>query len=168
MRVDTKTHVMRILAIDPGFDRLGLAILEGDASKPILIWSDCVEPAKGEPKERLAEVFSSVQKTIQKYKPEMMAIETLFFSTNKKTAMRVAEARGAILASAGSEKIIVREYSPQTVKLAVTGYGNADKKAVMTMVPRLISLKKKVRLDDEYDAIALGIAALANNYPHLD
>ncbi len=152
---------MRILAIDPGYDRLGIAVLEGDISHPILVWSTCVEPPKGEPQERLAVVFSSVSDTISTYTPELLAIEKLFFSTNKKTAMRVAEARGAVLVAAGQAHLPVKEYSPQEIKIAVTGYGNADKKSIISMVPRLITLPEGKRLDDEYDAIALGIAALA-------
>lgn len=152
---------MRILAIDPGFDRLGIAVLEGNISNPILIWSSCIEPPKGEPQERLAVVFSSVSDVIRTYDPKLLAIEKLFFSTNKKTAMRVAEARGAVLVAAGKASLPVKEYSPQEVKIAVTGYGNADKKSIISMVPRLITLPKAKRLDDEYDAIAIGIAALA-------
>jgi crossover junction endodeoxyribonuclease RuvC len=156
---------MRILAIDPGFDRLGIAVVEGDPSRPTHIWSTCVEPPKGEVAERLACVFLEIEKAIKKHSPDVLAIETLFFSTNVKTAMGVAEARGAVLAAAGKGKIRVVEYSPQQVKLAVTGYGAADKKAVAQMIPKLITLPAvKKRLDDELDAIALGIAALASRY----
>ena len=91
----------------------------------------------------------------------MLAIETLFFSTNKKTALGVAEARGAILAAAGVAGIPVREFSPGTVKLAVTGHGSADKAAIARMIPHLISLPPKKRLDDEFDAIAVAIAGLS-------
>lgn len=153
---------MRVLAIDPGFDRLGLAVIEGDPSKPTHVWSECVEPEKGTPSMRLSIVFLSVQNAIKEYSPDRLAIETLFFSTNVKTAMKVAEARGAVLAAAGVCDILVEEYSPQEVKLAVTGYGASDKKAVASMIPRLISLPPKKRLDDELDAIALGIAALTH------
>ncbi|HQU07729.1 MAG TPA: crossover junction endodeoxyribonuclease RuvC [Candidatus Paceibacterota bacterium] len=157
---------MRVLAIDPGFDRLGIAVVEGDPSCPSYIWSACVEPASGEPSERLATVFTVVKKALAAHSPDILAIEALFFSTNKKTALRVAEARGAVLSAAGIANIPVREYSPQSIKLAVTGYGNADKRAVMHMVPKLITLPPGKRRDDEYDALALGIAALAKRYPH--
>lgn len=152
---------MRVLATDPGYDRLGIAIVEGDPSKPTLVWSDCVLPDKGAKEKRLARVLSVVQEAIKRYSPDAVALETLFFSKNVKTALGVAEARGAILSAAGSAALPVIECSPQQVKLAVTGSGNADKKAVMRMVPKLISIpEKKGRLDDEYDAIALGIASL--------
>lgn len=151
---------MRVLAIDPGFDRLGLAVVEGNPSKPDVIWSDCVIPAKGEVSERLAAVLHATKKAILKYKPDVIALESLFFSSNVKSALGVAEARGAVLAAAGAAKLHVIECSPQQVKLAVTGYGAADKKAVERMIPKLVKLSVKKRLDDEFDAIALGICAL--------
>jgi crossover junction endodeoxyribonuclease RuvC len=129
---------MRVLAIDPGFDRLGLAILEGDPSKPQLVWSTCVTPAKGTQERRLAAVSRAVEEAIETYAPDLVALETLFFSTNKKTALSVAEARGAILAVAGRAEL---------------------------PIPHLLSLPEKKRLDDELDAIAVGIAALAARYP---
>jgi crossover junction endodeoxyribonuclease RuvC len=155
---------MRILAIDPGYDRLGIAVVEGDPSRPTLVMSACVLPEKGARAGRLAEVSGAVTMAIKKYKPDVLAIETLFFSINKKTAIGVAEARGAILAVAGLASLPVIECSPQQVKSAVTGNGGASKAAVAQMLPRLLSLPKKKRLDDELDAIAIGITALARGH----
>jgi crossover junction endodeoxyribonuclease RuvC len=152
---------MRVLAIDPGYDRLGIAVVEGDPSRPVLLMSECVLPPKGAPHERLAVVSRAVQSTIEQYAPEVLGIETLFFSVNKKTALAVAEARGAILAAAGLASLPVVECSPQAVKLAVTGHGGADKTAVARMIPKLLVLPPKKRLDDELDAIAVGITVLA-------
>lgn len=152
---------MRILAIDPGYDRLGIAVVEGNASHPTLIWSDCVLPEKGAKEDRLAHVSSAVSTAIATYAPDALAIETLFFSINKKTAIGVAEARGAILSAAGLASLPVVEYSPQQIKSAVTGNGGADKAAVARMIPKLVALPAKKRLDDELDAIAIGITALA-------
>jgi crossover junction endodeoxyribonuclease RuvC len=152
---------MRILAIDPGFDRLGIAVVEGDPSRPTLLMSTCVLPAKGEPAERLAIVSRVITQTILEYRPVALAIETLFFGANKKTAMGVAQARGAILAAAGLASLPVIECTPQQVKLATTGHGGADKAAVAKMIPKLLSLPTKKRLDDELDAIGVGITALA-------
>lgn len=156
---------MRILAIDPGYDRLGIAIVEGNPSRPTLVWSDCVIPDKGSRENRLAHVWEAVTKAIKEYAPNVIAIETLFFSINKKTAIGVAEARGAILAAAGMSKLPVIECSPQQIKLAVTGHGGAGKAAVANMVTKLLILTKKKRLDDEIDAIAIGITALATGFP---
>lgn len=152
---------MRILAVDPGYDRLGLAVIEGDPSRPTFVWSDCVIPPKGTHELRLACVYAEVAQAIATYTPDALAIETLFFSTNVKTALGVAEARGAVLAAAGAASVPVSEHSPQSVKLAVTGNGRADKAAIARMVPKVIQLPPKKRLDDEFDAIALAIAALA-------
>lgn len=152
---------MRILAIDPGYDRLGIAVLEGDPSRPTLLMSDCVQPEKGEREERLACVSSAISDAATKYHPDALAIETLFFSVNKKTALGVAESRGAILAAAGLAGLPIIECSPQQVKVAVAGHGGSSKSDVAKMVPRLLLLPKKRRLDDEIDAIAIGITALA-------
>lgn len=152
---------MRVLGIDPGFDRLGMAVLEGDPSRPTLVWSECVLPPKGTPAERLAVVYKETVNVLKEYKPALLALETLFFSTNKKTALAVAEARGAILAAAGSLNIPVHEFSPGTVKLAVTGHGSSDKVAIARMLPHLLILPEKKRLDDELDAIAVAIAGLS-------
>jgi len=163
MHADMKIPIkrLRVLAVDPGYDRLGIAIVEGDSSRPSLLWSDCVTPEKGTGAQRLARVSRAVQTAIKRYRPDVCALETLFFGINKKTALKVAEARGAILAAAGSASIPVIECSPQQVKLAVTGHGGADKKAVASMIPLLLELPKKKRRDDELDAIAIGITALA-------
>lgn len=163
MLADTKQPAMssRVLAVDPGYDRLGVAVIEGDPSRPICVWSDVVLPPKGLREARLAVVFAAIQGAIEEYEPTVLALESLFFTKNQTTGIGVAEARGAVLAAAGLANLPVLEFSPQQVKLAVTGYGNADKKAVMLMVPKLISLPEKKRLDDEFDAIALGIAALS-------
>jgi crossover junction endodeoxyribonuclease RuvC len=156
---------MKILAIDPGYDRLGVAVVEGDPSRPTLIWSACVLPAAGLPEDRLAEVAREVRGLLAEHMPAALAIETLFFSVNKKTALGVAQARGTVLAAAGAAGVPVVECSPQEVKLAVTGNGRADKKAIARMIPRLIALPEKKRFDDELDAIAVGITALAKGLP---
>lgn len=151
----------RVLAIDPGYDRLGIALITGTPSKPTCEWSDCILPPKGAREVRLAFIYNAVDEAVQKYSPTLLAIESLFFTKNQTTGIGVAEARGVVLAVAGLAEIPVLECSPQQVKLAVTGYGNADKKAVISMTEKLISLTPKKRLDDEFDAIALGIAGLS-------
>lgn len=156
---------MRILAIDPGYDRMGVAILEGDPSRPILITSDCIVPPKGTPSTRLAHLQQRITYYLDTYAPEALGIESLFFSKNVTTALGVAEARGVVLAACGIANIPTIECSPQQVKLSTTGHGGADKKAVTAMIPRLISLPPKRRLDDELDAIAVGITALAIGLP---
>jgi crossover junction endodeoxyribonuclease RuvC len=153
----------RVLGIDPGFDRLGIAIIEGDPSKPVYVWSDCVHIPKGTQSERLACVYTTIEKIVTEYTPTSCGIEGLFFSTNKKTALSVAEARGAVLSALGNSHISVFEFSPAQVKLAVTGYGKADKVAVSAMVPKLLTLPPKKRVDDEFDAIAVALACLSTS-----
>ena len=160
---DAPKKIVRVLAIDPGFDRMGMAVVEGDPSRPTLVWSDCLTPAKGTVEKRLAAVYRAAAEAIKEHAPDVFALEGLFFSSNVKTALGVAEARGAVLAAAGAAGCRVIECSPQEVKLAVTGYGAADKKAVASMIPHLLTLPPKKRLDDELDAIAVGICALTKS-----
>lgn len=151
------TQESLVLAIDPGYDRVGIAIMK----KNELIFSECYSPPKGALSERLSAVYAQVLKTAKTYRPGALALETLFFTKNQKTAIAVAEARGAIMLAAAHAGIPLFEYSPQAVKIAVTGSGNADKAAVIKMVERILRLPPKKRLDDEYDAIALAVAHLA-------
>lgn len=148
----------RIIAIDPGYDRLGVAIFSGKD----LEHSECFSPSTKTFTERLVEIRKHLHDLIQKYNPEVLAIETLFFSVNKKTALKVAEARGVILMICAEHNLSIYEYSPQEIKTAVTGVGNADKKAVAEMVGRLVSLGDSKRIDDEIDAIAVGITHQAS------
>lgn len=150
------------IAIDPGYDRVGIAVFQGTA----LVHSECLTPPRGALYERLVAVTAHIDALIAEVTPTSLAIETLFFSKNQKTALSVAEARGAIIVAAARHGLKVCEYSPQAVKIAVTGSGNAPKEAVIRMVDRLVPLGGRKRLDDEYDAIALGIAHTARN-PHL-
>ncbi len=144
----------RAIAVDPGYDRVGIAVVEGD----MLLHSECFMPEKGGFEKRLAEVYQRIVVLIKKYKPHSLALETLYFSKNQKTAIRVAEARGVIMLAASKAGIPVFEYSPQDVKIAVTGSGNAGKDGVKKMVSRILALPPEKRLDDEYDAIALALA----------
>lgn len=148
----------KIIAIDPGYDRVGIAIFEGDT----LLHSECFIPNSKEFIERLKFIVEHVRTLITKHKPTELALETLFFSKNVKTAFQVAEARGATILTASELGLTVFEYSPQAVKIAVASVGNADKKQVIQMVERLVKLEPKKRHDDEYDAIALGITHQAH------
>ena len=155
---------MKVLAIDPGYDRVGLAILEKSPSGEILHYSKCLETDRSKDfNERILEVGSFVEATILKHQPDTLAIETLFFNKNIKTAIGVAEARGAIIYLAKKYNCRVYEFGPQEIKIATTGYGKSDKKAVIDMVKRLLKNVPEQALDDEYDAIAVGITCLAQS-----
>lgn len=154
---------MRILAIDPGYDRLGIAVLEKDKGKEAVIFSCCIETDKTHPHQgRLATIANEVRDIIRVWEPQAMAIESLFLATNQKTAMKVAEARGALLVEATRAALAVYEYTPLQIKVAVTGYGKSDKRQITEMVKRLVKLDARKRLDDEYDAIAVGLTHLAS------
>jgi len=154
---------MRIIAIDPGFERVGIAIIEKTfLQKDILLYSACFKTSAKIPfPERLRNIGNEVEKIIKKYKPEVLAIEKLYFTTNQKTAMGVSEARGAIVYVASKNGLFVYEYTPPQIKVAVTGYGKASKEMLMSMVPKLIDIKKGINSDDELDAIAIGLTCLA-------
>jgi crossover junction endodeoxyribonuclease RuvC len=160
----------RVLGIDPGFDRLGVAILEKENNKERVIFSTCiVTDRKADPSERLRAIGEGLREIMRKYSPAELAIEKLFFNQNVTTALKVAEARGVVLYEASSAGLSVHEYSPQDVKIAVTGYGKASKLDVERMVLKLVKLPavpsgktKQKRLDDELDAIALGITHFAH------
>ena len=99
---------------------------------------------------------------IQEFKPDTIALEELYFTNNAKTALRVAEVRGMLIYLAGSLGVALVEYNPLAIKIALTGYGRSTKEQVIKMVERLIKCPEKKMLDDEYDAIALGLTALAS------
>jgi crossover junction endodeoxyribonuclease RuvC len=149
----------RTLGIDPGYGRMGVAVIERTGSIERLIHSECFETSAKLPHpERLGAISAKVSAVIQEYKPDRCSIETLFFSTNRKTALAVAEARGAVIAAAALLMVPIVECSPAAVKIAVTGYGKAEKAQVIAMVSRILKLDAGKRLDDEYDAIAVAIA----------
>ncbi len=148
--------VARTLAIDPGFGRCGIALFEGMR----LLESECIETdPKADFSARLFAVVHVAEKYIERFSPKTLVLETLFFASNQKTAMQVAETRGALIYLATSHGMHIVEYAPRQVKQAVTGNGGADKRSMARMVEQLVVIpKKKKILDDEYDAIALGIA----------
>lgn len=153
---------MRIIAIDPGYERLGIAILEKNQAKEELIFSECFKTSSKLPHaERLKLIGEEIEKIIKKFQPEMLAVETLFFAKNQKTAIQVSEARGTILYVASRNNLSVKELMPNQIKIAVTGYGASDKKGIIAMVPKLIKIDKEIRYDDEYDAIAVGLTFFA-------
>lgn len=154
---------MRVLAFDPGYERCGIAVLEKKSGKEVLLYSACIRTkATLSFAERLAAVGWAAAKLIDEWKPQAIALEEVFFEKNKKTAMQVAEVRGVLSYLASSRGLTVHQYKPAEVKIAVTGAGNSDKRAVSLMVRRLIAVPGGKKLDDELDAIAVGITCLAS------
>ena len=155
---------MKIIAIDPGYERMGVAIVEKNSGKEILIFSECFKTSAKIPHDkRLKLIGQEIEKLIKKFQPEAMAIETLFFTNNQKTAMHVSEARGVMLYVASVAGLTVVEFTPISIKVAVTGYGASDKDQVTAMVQKLIQIKTEIKYDDEYDAIAVGLTYFATN-----
>ena len=154
---------MRVLAIDPGYERVGIAILEKTKNnKEVIIYSECFETSKDLPfVDRLGLIGKHVRSVIKKYNIDMFAIEGLFFSKNTKTALKVSEARGVVIFQAIDKNIPFFEYTPNQIKVAITGYGKASKNDVHTMVQRLVDLEPRKRKDDEIDAIAIGLTFFA-------
>jgi crossover junction endodeoxyribonuclease RuvC len=170
----TRSSDERVLAIDPGFDRIGAAILARDPSASAragsnterLLFSMCIETdRKATQGERLADIGTKIRSLIHEWKPEYLAIEKLFFNQNTTSAIRVAEARGVIIYEATIAELEIFEYGPQEIKIAVTGYGKAGKAEVQSMALRLLGISKKPKRDDEADAIAVGLTHLAS-YKH--
>lgn len=154
---------MKILSIDPGFERIGIAVIEKTfEKKDSLIYSNCFKTSPKEKlNERIKNIGNEIERVIKKYKPNVLAIEKLYFTTNQKTVMGVSEARGVIIYVATQNNLSVFEYTPPQIKVAVTGYGKATKDMVMSMVPKLINMDSSINSDDEIDAIAIGLTCLA-------
>jgi len=149
---------MRILGIDPGLATIGWGVIESNGSKHKPLAHGAIEtPPQLSVEKRLSLIYSELEKIIELYKPEEIAVEELFFNTNITTGIKVAEARGVILLCAEHKSIPISEYTPLQVKQSVVGYGRADKKQVITMVTLLLSLPKPPKPDDTADALAIAI-----------
>jgi crossover junction endodeoxyribonuclease RuvC len=156
---------MRILGIDPGYERLGIAILEKnkDDKKERVLFSECFKTSKKlEFSERLNLIGEEVRKIIKEYKPEVLSIETLFLTTNHKTVMHVADARGVVIYEASIAGLKIFEVSPPQIKIATTGYGKSDKTQINKMVKMLVEIDNSKKSDDELDAIAIALTAFAH------
>jgi len=154
---------MNIIGIDPGYDRVGIAVLEKNGGKETLLYSSCFQTSKdADVNDRINDFINELQKIIKEYSAAELSIENLFFQNNQKTAMRVAESRGAIINTAKQAGLTVHEYTPLQIKQAVTGYGRADKGQVHTMVKQLVTLEDRKYIDDEIDAIATALTHSAS------
>lgn len=149
---------MIILGIDPGLATVGYGVIksENSVSTPI----DCgviLTPKDARLPDRLKMIEDSLIKIINRYKPDEIAMEELFFNTNSKTAIAVAEARGVTLLTCSKYTDKLFEYTPLQIKQALTGYGRADKQQIQAMVTRLLNLKKVPKPDDAADALAVAL-----------
>ena len=151
-------NMMKILGIDPGLATIGWGIIETNGSKHKPVAYGAIQtPTKLTVEKRLEQIYKDLSEIIERYSPDAVAVEELFFNTNITTGIRVAEARGVILLCVEHHNIPISEYTPLQVKQSVVGYGRADKKQVITMVSLLLALSKPPRPDDTADALAIAI-----------
>jgi crossover junction endodeoxyribonuclease RuvC len=149
---------MTILGIDPGFAIVGWGVISTDGTKhKAVAYGAVTTPAHSPMEARLLAVFRELEQIIEKYRPDVMSVEELFFNTNITTGIRVAEARGVIIMCAEKHGVAVREYTPLQVKQAVVGYGRAEKSQVISMVTRILGLGTPPKPDDTADALALAV-----------
>jgi crossover junction endodeoxyribonuclease RuvC len=151
---------MRILGIDPGYAIVGFSVLDYDGNKFKVVEYGQVNSKAGLAMPvRLKMIYDDMMYIVEKYAPDTMAIEELFFNNNAKTAINVAQARGALILAAENFGVDVVEYTPLQVKQAVTGYGRADKNQVQQMVKMILKLDEVPKPDDVADAVAIAICA---------
>lgn len=149
---------MRILGIDPGYAIVGFGVLEYDGYKFVPVHFGAITTeANTDFNLRLKTIYDDMNTVLSTFKPEVMAIEKLFFNTNQKTVIDVAQARGVTLLAATNSGIPIYEYTPLQVKQSVVGYGRAEKKQVMEMTRKILGLASVPKPDDTADALAIAI-----------
>lgn len=149
---------MRILGIDPGYAIVGYGVVDYSKNRFSVVGHGAITTQAHTPFEiRLQDIYNDINTIIEKYKPDEISIEKLYFNTNSTTAIDVSQARGVILLAAIQKGVKVNEYTPLQVKQAVTGYGRAEKRQVMEMVKSLLELQKIPKPDDTADALALAV-----------
>jgi crossover junction endodeoxyribonuclease RuvC len=155
---------MKVLGIDPGTGRMGWAVVEGNHARQSLVACGCVETDKSVVSgQRLVTLHKHLEKIIEAHKPEVAAVEDLFFFKNAKTVIGVAEARGMVVTLCGLREMEVYDYTPLQVKQTITGYGRAEKTQVEMMVKSMLKIKEKITPDDAADAVAVGVTHLIFN-----
>ncbi len=149
---------MTVLGIDPGYAIVGCGVVEYKNNKfTMLDYGAILTEAHTPFNERLEKIYNEAEELILKYRPDAVSMEKLFFNTNQKTAIDVAQARGVLVLAAQRNKVPVFEYTPLQVKQSVVGYGRAEKKQVQEMTRILLNLEKIPKPDDAADALAMAI-----------
>ncbi len=149
---------MRIIGIDPGYAIVGFGVIEYNRAQfSVIDYGAVTTPAGMDFNSRLLEIYNDLCYILDKFKPDYLAIERLYFTSNQKTAIDVAQARGIVLLAARQRNIDIFEYTPLQVKQSVTGYGKAIKKQVQEMTTRILKLNEIPKPDDTADALAIAI-----------
>lgn len=149
---------MVILGVDPGTSRIGYGLIKKNPAGISFLDAGILK-IKSDGKKRLLEIKKGLSSLIKKWRPEMVAVEKIYFSKNQKTGIEVAQARGILMLAGLEAGLETREYSPNEVKLGLTGYGMADKKAVAKMVNLILKTPKLNVIDDASDALAIALFA---------
>lgn len=149
---------MRILGIDPGIGRTGWGIIEEEGGKIKAIAFDCFQTPAGEAIPiRLEKIYTHIQSILRQYKPHALAIEDLFFNTNAKTALVVGQARGVVILATAQANVPLAIYTPLQVKIAVAGYGRAEKTQIGHMIKAILKMPSVPKPDDTADALAIAL-----------
>ena len=159
---------MRIIGIDPGYAIVGYGVIDYIGNKfKIVEYGAITTESNQNMNERFKSIHDDLNTIIERTKPEFLAIEELFFNSNQKTAINVAQARGVLLLSALNHGISVHEYTPLQVKQAVVGYGRAEKKQVQLLVKSILGLEKVPKPDDTADALAIAVCQAHSYNPRV-
>lgn len=159
---------MIVLGIDPGIARTGWGVIEVKGAKVQALNYGCFETlAKEELPVRLEKLYQEISKLIKTYKPQVLGIEELFFNTNAKTALIVGHARGVVLLCAAQAGLEIKGFTPLEVKIALTGYGRAEKTQMGKMVKAVLNLKEIPKPDDTADALAIALTYAFSNKDYL-
>ena len=155
---------MRILGIDPGFGIIGFGVIDKENSGLEVVDYGVITTPKEMPfNERLKVIYDSMNALLDRYKPDEVSIEELYFNKNITTGIKVAEARGIILLTFQQHKLPIFEYTPQDIKMALTGQGRATKHQMQFMVKTILRLTKTPRPDDAADAVAVALCHSQTN-----
>ncbi len=153
---------MRIVGIDPGIRVTGFGILEKNEKLSVLSYGTITPPVQNSMEEKLKYLYSDAMEIIDKYKPDLFAIESTFYQKNVKSALILGQAKGSILLAAVNSNIPCKEFAPRKVKLAVVGNGSATKEQVQYMIQRILKLDTLPKPFDVSDALAIAYCGLTN------
>lgn len=149
---------MKIIGIDPGYAIVGWGVVDYNNSKfSVVDYGSITTGSKLEFSQRLLNIYNSLNEILNCYRPVEMAVEKLFFNSNHKTAIDVAQARGVVLLAAKQNGLNFFEYTPLQIKQSITGYGRASKAQVIEMAVRFLNLKAAPKPDDTADALAVAV-----------
>lgn len=157
---DDRTTV-RVLGIDPGLTRCGVGVIDGPPSRPVHRHHETLRTLPGDDLAiRLEAIFAGIEDLVATWKPDVVAVERVLFSSNVRTAMATGQAAGIALLAAARAGVVVREITPTRVKATVTGHGGADKEGVARMVTAHLGLDDEPRPADAADALAVALTGL--------